>query len=245
MALYCTCGGADKTYVAIPVDNLLWVHSKCQKPSRMFYERVVGMKDRLPLGAKSIVSVYGRADGMNEVKFATHAGEHKTILFAKPYDRRPHKMGVNPTDILLKTWQRLDLNTEIIMSAGPGSDPDAVLAAKWKARTLAEVLADMMPPFFSTPDEIVAEAIKRYQNRDDEYETPGLGVESLAAFEPDPLPKTTARATRTKAVEVVASIDDQLRAKIAKALASGMFTAPQLAKAYGLNEATVESCRGS
>jgi hypothetical protein len=141
-------------------------------------------------------------------------------------------MGVNPNDILLSTWNMLDQQIKEIKEGLDSIYPKA------KARALCDVLALMMPPFFDTSDEIGKEALRRYENRDNpEYETPGLGLKSLAEHDTTPYAHTTPKKATP------AKLDDATRANIKLALESKLFTASQLAKSYGVNILEIESCR--
>ena len=145
-------------------------------------------------------------------------------------------MGINPNDILLKTWEMLDKQTSFIMDTSLNAVPEKEIA-KVKARSYAEVLATMMPPFFTEPDEIVREAVQRYKNRDNpDYETPGLGVKSLAEY--DKMPYTNGTPSKS-----TSKLDAATRANIKKALESGLFTAQQLASSYSVSVSDIESCR--
>lgn len=227
MALYCTCkggGGKQVGYVARPVDNLLWVHSSCGRPTRMVFEKVT--MNRAPRGARTLLSEYGRANGVHELTFSMDGSEKKTILTVHPYDRRPLEMGINPNDVLLRTWELLDAQVEIIKR-----DPSN-RGAQYKGRALSEVLHLFMVPFFDSPDEIVREGVRRYDNRDNpEYETPGLGSRFLAQFDKQPM--TSSKRPDTKKVEV--RLSEELQGKLRKALDSGLFTPEQLAKSYGVS----------
>lgn len=236
--LWCTCQGLKNIkegYVADPVDNPLWVHGPCRKPSRMVFEKVT--YNRAPRGATALLSYRGDKSGIHQLRFAV-GDEVKIILTYQPYDRRPYTMGVNPNDILLNTWKRLDLYTEMLMDVTGIAELEKNVA-KAKARAYAEVLADMMPPFFDNPDDIVREAVIRYKNRENpDYETPGLGQKSLAEF--DKMPYQNSTPTRKKAEP---ELDEATRAGIKKALESGMFTVSQLAKSYSVSHLVIESCR--
>lgn len=240
--MWCVCStGAvrNRGFVAYPdLDSQLWVHSPCERPTRMVFEKLT--LKRTPRGALALLSVVSRAHGVTELTFAMGGGVKSTILTVQSHDRRPFEMGINPNDVLLNTWQRLDLYTEMIMT-GAGGEPE-VLAAKAKARAYAEVLADFMPPFFTDPDEVVKEAIRRYKAReaeDDEYETPGLGVKSLDAFDKQPM------KVDPRTVVIPVEINDKQRASIKLGLESKMFTVAQLAKTYGVKEAVIEAIRSA
>lgn len=241
--MWCTCkggGGRQSGYVANPVDNRLWVHSDCGKPSPLVFQKVA--MNRAPLNAIAMLSVYGKSHGVNEVTFVVKGGEHKKILFVHSYDRRPYSMGVNPNDILLNTWKRLDIYTEMLMLGPTMEVPlggEELAVTKAKARAFAEVLSDMMPPFFTTADAVVREAIQRYQNRDNpEYETPGLGVKSLAEFDKPVLVRPSKPKPEVR-------LDENTQVNIKKALESGLFNVNQLAKSYGVSEAVIEAIRSA
>lgn len=180
---------------------------------------------------------------MNELTFLHPEGK-KVILTALAYHRRPHAMTlVAPqTDILLKTWQRLDVAVEMLDATQVGSREHELL--RGKCVSLAEVLADMMPPFFTTSKEIADEARRRMLHRQEgtDYETPGLGVEALAEFERIPVQRgVMSPATRTSAPMALAP---DVAANIKKGLASGLFTAAQLASSYKVPVSVVEALRG-
>ena len=73
--------------------------------------------------------------------------------------------------LVQQMWDLLDQEMEGAMRDIPG--------AKIRARAIAECIAIFMTPFFSTTDEVAAEALKRYKAKctgDDTYETAGLGA---------------------------------------------------------------------
>jgi hypothetical protein len=229
-------------YVADPVDNELWVHSGCMKPSRPVFEAVT--LNRIPRGATGINSVYGRGDGVNEITFAHPEGK-RIILTVMSYHRRPHAMTlVAPqTDILLNTWKRLDVAVAMLEETQPNSPQYQILRGKCVA--LAEVLADMMPPFFTTSREIADEARRRYSIliEGGEPATPGLGVEALAEFERQPVQHGV--LTPATAGSAPVAISEEVANNIRKGLASGLFTPAQLASSYKVPVAAVEALRTS
>lgn len=238
MALFCTCTRAvdvREGYVARPVTNKLWVHSPCGKPARMVFEKVTF--NRQPRNATEFLSYHARKDGMHELTFATVTGEKKVILVAVPYDRRPHTMGINPNDILLNTWTHLDGAIKSIKETNNAMD---MSYQKARARALCDVLSLMMPPFFNTADEVGHEALRRYDNRDNpEYETPGLGAQSLAQFDPmlkneKPLP-----SPRTGN-----SIPTEAMINVRRGLDTKMFTLAHIAAMYEMSQQEVKEQLG-
>jgi hypothetical protein len=83
--------------------------------------------------------------------------------------------GTMSDDFLQPIWKMLDASVDVLKS--PNATAEEKIAARFGGRGLAEALAILMPPFFKTGDEIVKEAIVRWENRQagTDYETPGLG----------------------------------------------------------------------
>jgi hypothetical protein len=102
----------------------------------------------------------------------------------------------------------------------------------------------MMPPFFITSREIADEARRRYSIliEGGEPDTPGLGIEALAEFEHKPVSRgVLTPATRSSAPM---ALSEETANNIRKGLASGLFTAAQLATSYKVPVSVVESLRG-
>lgn len=80
--------------------------------------------------------------------------------------------GVMADEYLTPIWKQLDEQVDAIQ-AKDGHEQ----IARFKARAIAEALAILMPPFFTTGDEIVKEALVRWEHRQagTDYETPGIG----------------------------------------------------------------------
>lgn len=83
--------------------------------------------------------------------------------------------GVMADDYLMPIWKMLDAAVDVMKSNE--ASPEEKTAARFGGRGLAEALAILMPPFFTTGDEIVKEAIVRWEKRqaNEDYETPGIG----------------------------------------------------------------------
>jgi hypothetical protein len=238
--VWCVCSKVNG-YVAKPVDNLLWVHSGCMRPSRPVFEKMT--HNRIPRGATYLASVYGRGDGVNELTFLHPEGK-KVILTVNAFHRGPHAMTlVAPqTDILLKTWELADREYAKHREVS-AEHPGTTVVERAKVYALCEVLAMMMPPFFSTIREVGEELVRRYENRDNpEYETAGLGVEALAEFEHRPVSHGVLTPATAGSAPVALAPD--VAENIKKGLASGLFTPAQLAASYKVPIAAVESLRG-
>lgn len=83
--------------------------------------------------------------------------------------------GVMADDYLMPIWKMLDAAVDVMKSNE--ASPEEKTAARFGGRGLAEALAILMPPFFTTGDEIVKEALVRWEKRQakEDYETPGIG----------------------------------------------------------------------
>lgn len=83
--------------------------------------------------------------------------------------------GVMSDEYLTPIWHKLDLLVNVFKN--DEKTPEARREAGLMARGMADVLAILMPPFFSTGDEIVKEALVRWEKRqaNEEYTTPGIG----------------------------------------------------------------------
>lgn len=150
-------------------------------------------------------------------------------------------MGINPTDILMRTWERLDKFTFYLLSYKDTEKPEDLLAAKTKARAYAEVLADMMQPFFTDADSIVREAVQRFNNRENpDYETPGLGVKSLAKFDTTPDLSRKSSGPRPTGNR----IPDTAVNSVKQGLDMKMFTLVQIARNYEMTEQEVKDQLG-
>ena len=170
-----------------------------------------------------------RTDGVCEKTYRLPDGSKRTIFDIKvPEDK-------TRMTLIGQMWDELDRVTEPL-AQGQGTDYD-----KGYARGVAAMLAMFMVPHFTTADEIVREAVKRYKAKaaGEEYETPGLGSRRM---EPPPgseskykVPATAKPYTRK--VEVKLGEQQQKAIKFAKE--SGMFTVEVLAKTYGVSVAVI------
>lgn len=83
--------------------------------------------------------------------------------------------GVMADDYLTPIWRMLDREMDLVYD--PEAEPRAREDAKEAARGYAGALSILMPPFFTTPKEIILEAKVRHEKRQagEDYETPGIG----------------------------------------------------------------------
>lgn len=238
--IFCTCSRGEQSFAALEGGGTLWVHAACNKPTRMVLERLT-MK-RIPQGATAVLSVNLGDTGVQSIRFRTHpatktepAGE-ATVLYVHSYDRRPYSMGINPTDILLDTWERLDDCILTIKESPSNSE-----YTQAQGRAYANVLASMMYPFFTDADAIVKEGLNRWENRDNpDYETPGLGSKSLDQF--DAMPKQSSTPAAPKSTGNV--IPDGAVNSSRQGITMGMFTVKQIADSYDMTPDEVKSQLG-
>lgn len=145
--------------------------------------------------------------------------------------------GVMSDSYLAPIWELMDKHMDAVYDETASSE--ARLANREVARGLAYSLSILMPPFFSTPGEIIIEAKVRYEHRKagTEYETPGLGrlkwkqplADSTLAF--------AQRSEYDPNAEPANKLTDEEKAKIK---ASKMFPTNMLAEAYGVSEAVIK-----
>lgn len=157
--------------------------------------------------------------------------------------------GVMSDHFLKPIWEKLDKAVDELM-AHRGEDPlppgyvdHDLTRYEGTARGIAEALAILMPPFFTTGDEIVREAMVRYKKRKagEEYETPGIG--RLKFAQPPGAELITASGLpRTPEYDPTAPkhrLPEEAVKKILAATAAG-FTPDMLAPAYGVSVAVIK-----
>jgi hypothetical protein len=83
--------------------------------------------------------------------------------------------GIMSSQFLSPMWAELDRLVDFVKKED--EDPAERGKASQQAKGLAFALATLMPPFFSTVEEISHEALVRWEKRQagEDYETPGLG----------------------------------------------------------------------
>lgn len=182
--------------------------------------------------------------------------------------------GVMSDKYLQPIWAKLDAEVNIIkrtVEFDPSVTDDDIRQlmqdARLRARGLAEALALLMPPFFSTGDEIVREAIVRWEKRQagEKYETPGLGMYKFQrppglkgdpdfpswVTKPeydtrDPKPKAKARPVEADQPTPVATtsnnLTDEEKDKIKKSVG---FPISMLARAYNVTPAVIKAIQAS
>lgn len=190
-----------------------------------------------PRGAVALLSVYGRRDGVTEIRWALPGGEKKVT----------NQVTAGPT-LLQRTWDMLDEVMVAIME--PPGDPEKH-DAQIRARAIADVLAMFMVPHFKTRDEISAEAVRRYQakqNGDTEYETPGLGSRRYEAPPGSPIRgsiesrETKAPAKKRSAFKAGPKLDPAQVEFCKKALGDGTLDAATLAGMFKVPVSVIEAC---
>jgi len=159
--------------------------------------------------------------------------------------------GVMSDDYLTPIWKMLDEQVDIIKGGGSAGRTDDQVRldmqdARMKARGIAESLAILMPPFFTTGDEIVREAVVRWERRQAgaDYETPGLGRFKFqrppgVVGDPDNPSWVTQPEYDTKAPKP-APKHNLTDAEVASVKASKNFPVAMLAAAYNTTEAVIK-----
>lgn len=181
----------------------------------------------------ALLLVHLRLDGVSEKTYRMPDGTKQTILDVKvPEDK-------SRMTLISQMWDEMDRVTEPL-AQGQGSEYD-----KGYARGVAAMLALFMVPHFTTPDEIVREAVKRYKAKaaNEEYETPGLGSRNMEPppgsaskyVQPGAAKPAAAKAPKTTAIKL--SQDDINGIKAAGA----MFSPEQLSGVYKVPVDTIRS----
>lgn len=151
------------------------------------------------------------------------------------------QFGASVTEsLLMKAWAILDSHTGMVMALSK-DQPERIVWQN-RARGVAEVIALFMPPHFRTTDEIVREAMKRYQAAQEgrEHKTPGLG-DLKYTFPDDPKyksPLAQAAHQKEKANKGTEKVDEKTLDDI-QFMKSFMKPA-KIAEATGLSVQTIE-----
>ena len=208
---------------------------------------------RGPTGTRALLHANGLANGQTILTWQTANGKTDTVEF-KTYPRR---FFVHTEPLIFQTWELLMSKVKIILTEPENPIPNVLEAmarerAQSEARGIAEVLAILMKPFLSEPDEVVRAAVKSF--REPDYQVPGLGVhlwdptrnpdgslrtptaepkiKTTPAMKPKPVPKVDNKSTRTLSPEEAAGIKE--------AVSSGMFSKEDVAAMFKVSMATVE-----
>lgn len=150
-----------------------WVCANCLLPSKMVFEKLT---DRYaPSRATHVKSTVGHKDGTTLITWGTAVSGEKlvTMMFhSYPFVK------VNNVDQgrnhLLTLWKKLDDSIDQIR--GLQTDLTLIEAEKIRAQTLAEVLAQLMSPFYEDSTAVLRESMNRWTARENnaEHESPGL-----------------------------------------------------------------------
>lgn len=225
--MHCTCGarnGHGPVYDEDGRQTDLWVCAKCRKPSRAFFARKCGM--HVPKDAVAPLSEFGRADGIHQITFACRGGDKKVVLTYHPYPFGVGDMSKG-RHYLLELWKKLDSEVAALKAA---VGPMASVADyhKHRAAAFSEVIHMLMADFYPTRDDVVREALARWEHRNDspnDHETPGLAEKYF-----DPLQRVAPVASAPVKTGRELSQDEIDAAKAG--IAGGMFTVEQLADMF-------------
>lgn len=251
--MYCTCRGGHKEGYSQPIKGDTWIHSTCRLVPQYVFERITGML--VPHKAKSVISVFSKADGANLVTFLLADDETLiTVMYYHPYPFKDAPM-TEQRDVLVKFWEDLDKTIDKVR------DPMALdhlrESEKVRARTYAEVLAFLMHRFYEDSTAILKESMARWTARQDgvtDHQTPGLAE---ALWDPstryDGTPYSSSseakvraggRATATKARLTGNRIPDSAVDSCRQGIELKMFTVAQFAVTYKMTEDEVKQQLG-
>lgn len=175
-------------------------------------------------------------------------GQVKLALHNCPHRGGPTKIGLMVSVTLLEqVWALLDECVDKIME--PDLPADEKNDLQQQAKAYAKVICVFMEIYFPFPNEVSAEAKRRYQARvagDTTYTTRGLGSratefpEGFRSSDPKPASKPTRNARAQKVAAPPKQLTDDEKKAVRFAASSGLFTHKQLAETYGVTERYIE-----
>ena len=243
--MYCRCGkqytvgytAARQIDATDPYDfNYdFWVCANCHKPSLLVLKGLTHML--IPKRATGLLGIHGLEDGTSILTWSTEvSGERIKTMTYEPYLRK-----VDMTDHgrghLVEFWKELDECIDSIRSDAQPSD--IVVEDKVRATTYAQVLAQLMQPFYADHNAVLAESMNRWKARQDgrDHETPGL-AESIwdpsTRFDGTPYSRENEQKVRAGGTvkSRVKPLDDQKVAFVNHCLQAGSMDAEQLAAMF-------------
>lgn len=143
-------------------------------------------------------------------------------------------------------WAMMDADYATLLTSNqndPWQSTDEITSIallKGNLRGLARATAVFMTPHFNSPDEVVAEVVKRADMAiaGETYSTPGLGSR---IYEPPPGDKGKYALVAQTVKADNKLIDPEVEAKVMRAYKSGQFTLPELAEMFSLRIEEVNS----
>jgi hypothetical protein len=142
--------------------------------------------------------------------------------------------------LLSQLWSEMDELTALLLVGQ--TTPEESLKAQGRARGVAFSLSLFMAPHLRTEDEVVAEAVKRYQMKQagEPYETPGLGAR---IYEPPPGEnKYSEGPSRTRgAVKPQDAWRTKLDPDVVATIKKSTFPVDMLAQVYSLTQAQIRT----
>ena len=249
--MYCTCTGSDKSFTAMPkrddngdiipfaFDYDFWVHTKCLKPSRLVFEWETKM--HAPASATVLLSSHGKRDGTFINTWAgLDSGSRITTMTFNPYMKRPDMTVDSGRHHLLNIWKKLDDAIDKIRSI-PSPVPANHESDKGMALAYADVLSQLMQPFYPERDDVLAESMARWTARQEgrEHESPGLGEKYW-----QPTATTEMRSVGAPVVKAKPRVElDATKIKfIQHSIATGVMDAEALAGMFNVPVEQVQEC---
>lgn len=241
--MYCTCGkqysvgytAARQIDATDPYDfNYdFWVCANCHLPSLLVLKGLTHML--IPKRATALLGVHGQENGTSILTWSTEvAGERIKTITYEPYLR---KVDMDQgREHLVKFWRELD---ELIDSIRSDAQPsDIVVEDKVRAKTYAEVLAQLMSPFYADSNAVLAESMNRWKARQEgrDYESPGLAEtiwDPSTRFDGTPYSRENEQKVRAGgAVKARVKLDEQKVTFVNHCLQTGSMGVEQLAAMF-------------
>lgn len=228
----------------------LWVCSDCLQPTRTVFEKLT---NRLtPHNAVGLMSVVGSEDGTQILRWRL---KDKTIVSTMNYHPYPRKVDMAPGRAhLVKFWEELDTLIDSIRDDSGVANPH-IEDYKIKATTYAEVLAELMHPFYADHTAVLQESMARWQARKEGIvrQTPGLAEaiwDPNTRFDGTPYSRESEAKVRTRSggapgKPIPAALDEQKKTFIKTMLSNGSMDATTLASMFEVSVEVIEAAASS
>ena len=228
----------------------LWVCSDCLQPTRTVFNKLTN--SLTPYNAVAFLSVVGHSDGTQVFRWRL---KDKTIIETMNYHPYPRKIDMAPGRAhLVKFWQDLDTLIDSIRDDSGVANPH-LEEYKVKATTYAEVLAELMHPFYDSHTAVLQESMARWEARrsGEQRQTPGLAEaiwDPNTRFDGTPYSrenevKVRARSGGAPGKPVPAPLDDQKKTFVKTMLANGSMDATTLASMFEVSVEVIEAAAQS
>lgn len=255
--MYCHCGSkfewGEIGLVQLSLSDKHLTHAYiCGRCGKISHAVPKGESMYGPANARAPLGWHGKSDGTYIQTWATNtSGERIQTMGYIPYPTIKVNGMDQGRDHLLRIWQKLDYELDQIKST---SNADLQQWSKYRARAFAEVIAQLMSPFYVDSDAVALEALERWKARQSgtEHHTPGLGevlwnptelarIEKASRVAASPAPARKAVAAPRPTGN---RVPDSAVNTAKQGIEMGMFTVKQMADTYKMTEAELKEQLG-